>query len=223
MRFVSRLDVYSKLGIRGASIVAAIVFAAILWPPNLQAQQVAAPTEGRQYFSVGLNLNPGFLSDPGAQTGDYAFTTAGMLQLGMTHLITRHFFMSAEAQAGVQWMRANSAAKDGAAPSSSNFAWQVGIYGHWLPFGRDKGWVASPGIHLFRAHLDDAPLQVLAAELRLGRYIWSDEEHFLLIQAGYSFPFIQGLAQPTDFENSETWAQQDWTFHRFSIGFEYGF
>lgn len=220
MRYLSELRTSSKPALRGSVALVAMLCATAFSLSDAQAQQVAQPNEGRQYFTVGLSLDPGFMLD---STADTAFTSAGMAQVGLSHTINRYFFMSAEAEAGVQWMRAHTAGKDGAAPSASDFAWQVGIYGHLLPFGQESGWVANAGIHLFTAHLEDAPLQVLGGELRLGRYIWTTDERFLLVQVGYALPILQGLARPAQYDENDPWADENWSFHRLSLGFQYGF
>jgi len=204
----------------GLRLLLALLCALAFGIPNLHAQEIALPNDGRQAFTLGLSLNPGILHDPGAAD---ALTGAGMGQIGLTQIINSNFFMSAEAHAGVQWMRAHSAAKDGAAPSASHFAWQVGVYAHWLPFAQEHGWVLNAGLHHFQVHLDDAPLQVMGGEVRLGRYLWSEDERFLLVQVGYSLPIIQGLSRPDEFDNDDAWADENWSFHRFSLGFSYGF
>ncbi len=123
----------------------------------------------------------------------------------------------------MQWINDNTADKDASAPSSTNFAWQLGLHMNWLPLGEELGFVTTGGIQLFQAHLDDAPLQILGGELRVGKYIWTEEEDFLLVQAGYTAPFIQGLDRPTEFGETSEWSDRNWSFHRFSIGFQYGF
>lgn len=204
----------------GLRLLVALLGALAFGIPNLHAQEVALPNDGRQALTLGLSLNPGVLHDPDAAD---ALTGAGMGQVGLTQIINAHFFMSAEAHAGVQWMRPHTAAKDGAAPGASHFAWQIGVYAHWLPFAQAHGWVVNAGIHHFQVHLDDAPLQVMGGEVRLGRYLWSDDERFLLVQVGYSLPIIQGLSRPDEFDPDDAWADENWSFHRFSLGFSYGF
>jgi hypothetical protein len=223
--------------------VSPVIFALILLAPagamlpaTARAQEVALPKEGMQYFTFGLSLNPGFIYDPdadqvahgeGARGGDgpsnYALGAAGMAEVGITQIINRRFFMSAEAQVGLQWLNEHTADKDGSAPSSTSFAWQLGLYMQWLPLGEELGFVSSAGLQLFRVRLDDAPLQILGAEFRLGKYIWTAQENFLLVHVGYTLPFIEGLSRPTEFDSNATWAEEDWTFHRFSLGFQYGF
>lgn len=201
----------------------ASLFAALSAPTAARADSVVLPKKGMQYFTFGLSLNPGLLHDDGDGSST-TFGASGMGSVGLHQILTRNFFMSAEGQLGLQWLDEHTADKDGAAPASSNFAWQLGLYAHWLPFGEEMGLSSAVGLHLFQAHLDDAPLQVLGGELRLGKYIWTADESFLLVQLGYSAPIIQGLDQPTDFSGGEDpFEERSWTFHRFSIGFQYGF
>lgn len=203
-----------------------LVAAALAFPATASADGVVLPKKGMQYFTFGLSLNPGFLYDESAElSGEStaAVTAAGMGQIGVTQIVTRTFYMSAEAQAGLQWLNDNTADKDADAPSSSNFAWQLGLLAHWLPLGEDLGFETAFGLHIFQAHLEDAPLQVLGADLRLGKYMWQEDEKFLLVQLGYSAPLIQGLNRPTAFGDVSEWSDRNWSFHRFTIGFQYGF
>ncbi len=200
--------------------------AAVMAPSSAWADNIKLPKRGMQYFTVGLSLNPGFLHDETASSvglSTTALTAAGMAELGITQIVARNFYMSAEARAGLQWLNDNTADQDGHAPSSKNFAWQLGLYMQWLPLGEDLGLVGTAGLHLFRVQMTDAPLQVLGGEIRIGKYFWTDDEHFLLLEAGYSAPIIQGLDRPTSFDANSTWAERNWSFHRFSLGFEYGF
>ncbi len=214
------LQAFSKLLVMGA------VAGALALPQPAQAD-VVLPKKGKQYFTAGMSLDPGFLYDSSASELDdissTSLTAATMASLGVTQIINRSFFMAAEGRVGMQWFDDNTAAKTGEADSSKNFAWQLGLYGHWLPFEDKLGLVAVGGMHLFQVHADDAPLQVLAGELRLGKYIWTANEDFLLVQLGYSAPFIQGFNRPTDFSGESEWADRNWTFHRFTLGFQYGF
>ncbi|MFP4597701.1 MAG: hypothetical protein ACLFVJ_05590 [Persicimonas sp.] len=202
------------------------VAAALATPQTAQAD-VVLPKKGKQYFTAGMSLDPGFLYDSSASELDEvpstSLTAATMASLGVTQIINRSFFMAAEGRLGMQWLDDNTAAKSGEADSSKNFAWQLGLYGHWLPFEDELGLVAVGGMHLFQIHADDAPLQVLGAELRLGKYIWTANEDFLLVQIGYSAPFIQGFNRPTEFTAESEWTERNWTFHRFTLGFQYGF
>jgi hypothetical protein len=203
-----------------------LLFAVVASPARAHADSVVLPKKGMQYFTLGLTLNPGFLQDDTGElngVSNTAFAVAGMGQVGVTQIVTRTFYMSAEAQLGLQWLDEHTADQDANAPSSTNFAWQLGLYMQWLPLGDELGFVTAGGLSLFQTHLEDAPLQVLGGELRLGKYIWTEEEEFLLVQVGYLAPFIQGLDRPTEFDPENVWEDRNWSFHRFSIGFQYGF
>jgi hypothetical protein len=201
------------------------VLAVLAWSLPASAE-VVLPKKGMRYFTWGLSLNPGVVFDDGnsQRESSSAFSTAGMADLGITQVINRNFFMSAEARLGIQWMDSHTATLDGQPTAASNsLAWQLGLNGHWLPLGEDVGLMGAAGLHLFRAHLDEASLQVLGAEMRLGKYIWGEDEQFLLLQIGYSAPFIQGLSRPQDFSGEAERTERTWSFHRFMLGFQYGF
>lgn len=210
-------------------------FGLSFFPAGAAAQQVVLPRKGMQYITAGLSLDPGFIYDSSAQARSntapgtlsasaYALGAAGMAEVGITQIINPQFFMSAELGAGAQWLREHTAAPEGVAESGAHFAWQAGLYAHWLPFGDLAGYAGSAGVQLFRAHLEDAPLQMLAADIRLGKYLWTSDERFLLLQIGYALPLIQGLSRSTDFDESGAQLPEEtWSFHRFSLGFQYGF
>jgi hypothetical protein len=206
-------------------LTTALLAAVAALPTPAHAQSVVLPKEGMQYFTAGLSLNPGILHDSGNSNrgSQSAVAAAGMGQLGVTQIITRTFYMSAEAQVGLQWFDEHTADQDADASSSTSFAWQLGLNMQWLPLGEELGLVTSGGLHLYQVQLDDAPLQVLGGELRVGKYIWTADEEFLLVQLGYTAPLIQGLDRPTEFDATNEWEDRSWSFHRFSIGFQYGF
>lgn len=208
------------------------VSSGVLWSAPAGAQQIKLPRKGMQYFTWGMSLDPGFLYDPTAQSlrGDagaahrskYTLTGAGMATMGLTQVINPQFFMAVEGGAGLQWMRPHTAARDGMGPSATRFAWQLGLNGQWLPFGEEVGWMAGAGLQLYRVQLADAPLQLLGADFRLGKYFWTDDERLLLLQFGYTLPLIQGLSRPDQFDTGG-WRDENWSFHRFRLGFVYGF
>lgn len=202
------------------------VVAALTAPTAVEAD-VLLPKKGMQYFTAGMSLNPGVMHDDSAGDLDDVSTlspaASGMLDVGLTQIINTSFFMTAEASLGMQWFNDHTAAREGEAGSSSNLAWQVGLMGNWLPFDEELGLVGGAGLHLFQAHLSDAPMQVLGGDLRVGRYIWAEDEQFLLLHLGYSAPLIQGLNRPDQFGEGDDFADRNWTFHRFTLGFQYGF
>lgn len=215
-----------------AAIAALSVAVCMLCGAPASAQQLKMPRKGMQYFTWGMSLDPGFLYDPGAEAlrGDagaatrtkYAFTTAGMVRMGLTQVINSQFFMAVEGGVGLQWMRPHTAARDGLGPSATRLAWQLGLGGQWLPLGEETGWMVSAGLELYRVQLADAPLQLLGADWRVGKYFWTDDERFLLVQLGYTLPLIQGLSRPEQFDTAG-WRDEDWSFQRFTLGFVYGF
>ena len=192
------------------------------------AEKVHLPRVGQQYLSVGLTLQPGFLYDettPDARNwSSVAATGAGTTRFGFHQIVSETFLMSAEADLGVQWMNEHTAQTQGRADSELAFSWQVGLQGRWLPFGERAGWAVGGGPHLFNAHLAERPLQSLGLGLSAGRYIWESDEDFVLLQLGYSIPFIQGLTQGNDFQTQDdSRVPKDWTFHRFTLSIQYGF
>lgn len=209
-------------------ILAACVVAAVLTIPGaVCAQDVVLPREGMQYFSAGLSLNPGLLYDSNADQfpARDALTASGggTLRIGLHQLLTRSFVMSVEGEIGAQWLDDHTATVDGVRESALDVAWQLGVIARWLPLGDAGGFSTGLGAHFFRMALEDAPLQILGGELRLGKYFWQDDERFLLLEFGYALPLIQGLTLPPDFDGTRGEVERTWSFHRFSIGFQYGF
>jgi opacity protein-like surface antigen len=199
----------------------------LLAPTPAQAQDVVLPREGMQYFATGLSLNPGLLYDRNADefpTQDtFTASGGGRLRLGLHQLLTRNFVMSVEAELGAQWLDEHTATVEGVRESGLDIAWQLGVMARWLPLGDQSGFATGLGAHFFRMALQDAPLQVLGGELRIGKYFWQEDERFLLVELGYTYPLIQGLTLPPDFDGTRGPVERTWSFHRFSIGFQYGF
>lgn len=203
------------------------LIAGLLLPSVVAAQEVILPREGMQYFAAGLSLNPGLLYDRNAD--DYptqdAFTAAGggTVRAGLHQLINRHLVMSIEAEIGAQWLDDHTATAEGVRESALDVAWQAGVMARWLPLGDFSGVSTGLGVHFYRMSLEDHPLQVLGGELRIGKYFWQDDERFLLLEFGYAVPLIQGLTLPPDFDGTRGPVERTWSFHRASIGFQYGF
>lgn len=191
------------------------------------AQDVRLPHVGRQFLTAGLQLEPGILHDPGAEGREAparnALNLTGQVVLGLHHIQSTQFYMSGELGLGLGYFDAHGAAPDGTGEQDLAFAWQAGLVGRWLPWEDQAGWTVGLGAHLYRAFLDEAPLNALAFEPRLGRYVWRDDDHFVLLEAGYAFSFIQGLSLPSPFtreEDAPPYVARSWTFHRWSLGLQ---
>lgn len=200
-----------------------------LAPADAQSKEVHLPRVGQQFLAVGLSLQPGFVYDethpdaPGFNTVTPA--AAGMGRFAFHQIIAETFMMSAEADLGLQWFNEHTARVSGRASSELAFGWQVGLYGRWLPFGEREGWTVGGGPQWYNVYLSGQPLQSLGLDLRAGRYIWQNTEEFVLVELGYSVPFIQGLQRDNDLISGESdpGEPKNWTFHRFSITVQYGF
>ncbi len=181
---------------------------------------------GNQWLSTGLSLQPGLMIDGTAPKLDgfagISPTFAQMLTLGLTHAVATRFYAGAELNLGVQWFNEHTASASAKADSEFAFAWQAGLIGRFVPGGDEGGSFGGFGIHVLRAGLEDTPLFVFAAEARVGTLIWVGEE-FAMLEVGYAFPFIQGLAFGTNFGGAEPAQSQDWSFHRFLITISKGF
>lgn len=201
--------------------------AALLAPSLAAAQQVVLPKTGRQYVGVGLSLHPGFVYDAEADDVDadtVSPTVAGMVRLALHQLITEQFMMALEADVGVQWLDEHTMDPGRDAASSRELAWQIGLIGRWMPFGEAQGTAAGLGVHMFRIEFDEASLQSMGFDLRVGQYLWTQDEAFVLLDFGYALPLIQGLDYPTDFTGqADQRPEREWSLHRFSLGFQYGF
>ncbi len=150
-----------------------------------------------------------------------------MLRLGFHQILARQLIMSGELDGGIQWMNEHTAESQGRADSEIAATWQFALLGRWLPAGERSGWFVGVGPHYYNAYLADRPLQSLGVDLRAGQFLWQDNEDFLLLEIGYSVPFIQGLssssAVQTESGEVSTAPPGDWTFHRFGLNIEYGF
>jgi hypothetical protein len=213
------------LGLAASLIV---VFAAAVFPPEpASAEQFRPPRIGQSFVAAGFSLQPGFLYDgvDPANTGLSPVAPAGatMGKIGFHQILAKQFIMSAEADIGAQWVDEHTAQIDGQADSEWAVSWQLGLYGRWLPFGDRAGWSFGAGPEFYHAYLQGQGLQSLGLGLRVGRYIWTREEHFVLVEFGYSAPFIQGLKRGENFGQSDDSVNKNWTFHRFGLSIQYGF
>jgi hypothetical protein len=200
------------------------------WPASVEADPLRMPRVGQQYLSVGGSLQPGFVHDR-TIPGDPAWskvsaTGGGLLRLGFHQIVSRQLVMSGELDGGLQWMNEHTAETRGRADSETALTWQIAILGRWLPFGEREGWFLGVGPHYYNAYLDDRPLQSIGFDLRAGRLLWQSNEDFLLLEIGYSAPFVQGLTAGSGVRSNSSDSSpppSDWTFHRFGLSFEYGF
>jgi len=231
---MSRVDPNDRRHTVRRLVTAAIVFLTIgASTTDAASQGVELPRLGKQYGSVGVMIQPGFVHDPtfprgtgpsGEQWNRLTPAAGGVAQFAFHQIVTHHFLMTAEAQLGLQWLDEHTVHREGRTNSETVFAWQLGLLARWLPAGEQAGWQIGAGPSLYRAYLDDSALQMLGVDLRAGRFLWQSDEDFVLMEIGYVIPAIQGLDKPPDFsaEPNED-APSDWTFHRFGLSVQYGF
>lgn len=227
-RLVSVATGLLRSAIRGAAALLAATLLVVAGTSEVHAEDVRMPRIGQQFFTLGLNLQPGFVYDRTApddpEWGVVAPTGAGMFRAGFHQIVSESFLMSADVDIGLQWLNEHTAETTGRAASELAFAWQLALVGRWVPGDDQSGWTVGGGPHLYQAYLADRPLQSLGLDLKAGRYIWRGNENFVLVELGYALPFIQGLNRDNDFgdENPDA-VPKNWTFHRFSISLQYGF
>jgi len=221
VRFFARASPW----VAALSVVAASLFAS---SSEARADPIRMPRIGQQFFTVGLNLQPGFMFDdnPPADPdwGTVSPTNASMARVGFQQIVSESFLMSVDADLGVQWLNEHTAERRGRADSEFAVAWQLAITGRWVPGSGQSGWSFGGGPHLYTAHLRDRPLQSIGFDLKAGRYIWQRDEKFVLVELGYAVPFVQGLTRDdTVSGDREEFAPKNWTFHRFSFSIQFGF
>ncbi len=190
------------------------------------ASEVSAQSRvGEQWLAAGMTLSPGFVHHQRYGSTDRTTTIGGLrARLGLHHLVTSRLVMAAEVELGQGWYNRHRAAPDGYADSDHHFAWQAGVMGRFLFRDDGTGPVVGTGLHIYRAALEEAPVQSLAFDVRPGWYLWKGDE-FVLFELGYAIPFLEGLALPTDFSGQPNpdLVEKAWTLHRFAIGLSYGF
>lgn len=193
----------------------------------VMAQGMHLPIVGRQFPTVGFSLAPGFIYDgaaEGTEVGLIAPTGGGTVRLGLQHVVSRSLSMNGELEGGLHYFTPHTASPFETAPSQLAFAWQVTMLARWFPIGEQAGWTGAVGGHYFRARLGDAPLLSLGADLRLGRFIWTSDERFIIIEAGYGAPLLQGLSISTAVADQVGEVRErTWALHRFSLGLTMAF
>lgn len=199
-----------------------LIATTLVWGANVHA--FTPPKVGQQYLMVGVTNEPGIMIDDTAPAGisKNAIVWSERLRLGLLHAVDAHFYASAEFELGGMYLNPHTANSQGAATSETALAWQFAIAGRFIPAGDTGGLHLGAGISLMRASLKDAPLYELGFDARTGLILWQGDS-FGLLDIGYTFPFIEGLAFPTDFGGTQQRATQDWTLHRAFISLSIGF
>ena len=211
---------------RRAMCVAACLAALAL--PTSASAQVSEAKFGQQFLSVGFAVEPGLLVDDQAPEGvdglyPASITYAPMLRVGIHHIVSAQFMMSAELDAGFQWVNDHTATPEESRGAEFVSAFDMSIVGRFIPSGTLSGFHVGAGLNWFRANLEDAPAQILGADLRLGALVWQNDETVVVIDAGYVVPLIQGLELPTDFTGEANPSAQTWWWHRVVIGAQVNF
>lgn len=193
----------------------------------VMAQGMHLPIVGRQFPTLGFSLAPGFIYDgaaEGTEVGLISPTGGATVRLGLQHVVSRSLSMNGEFEVGLHYLSPHTASPFETAPSQLALAWQVSMLARWFPIGEESGWTGAIGGHYYSARLSDAPLLSLGADLRLGRFIWTSDERFIIIEAGYGAPLLQGLTiSRTLADQVGEVRERTWSFHRFSLGLTMAF
>ncbi len=209
------------------TLLIASIALAIFAPSGASAQDAGARF-GQKFVTIGMSAQPGLLTDAEADPdvpGLYAnaYTHAQLIKLGLHHVMGTQFMMSGELDLGVQWVNEHTASRGDSSPSEYALAFQASVLGRFIPSGDLGGFQAGVGLQWFRAALEDAPIQTLGADLRVGAIVWQGDEHFAIFDVGYGVPLIQGLELPTDFTGEGGPVEQSWWWHRLSISTQVNF
>ena len=183
------------------------------------------PKTGRQWITAGFSLSPGVLHDKNGEsrgvTNDSLNVGLGY-RFGLWHALTPQFYMAAEAEIGSTYFRPHTAHPLGVSDTDNAISYQLGLMGRYLPFDDDGKLTLGLGLTLFRASLDDAPLQSLSAEARVGWLMWKGFR-FTTIELSYGVPVLAGLSLPAfDYDGTDP-VDKTWQFHRLGLIFSYGF
>ncbi|MEZ4461333.1 MAG: hypothetical protein R3E66_16770 [bacterium] len=192
--------------------------------PCATATAFTPPRIGHQYLTIGVTNEPGLMIDDTAPEGvsQHAVVWSQRLRLGLQHAVHTNFYASAEVELGGTYFNPHTANASGKSASDGAFAWQVAVATRVIPGGDDGGFHLGWGISLMRASLEESPLYVLGFDVRTGFLLWQGDS-FGLIDVGYVFPFIQGVALPADFSGMQERASQDWSLHRAFVSLNVGF
>lgn len=148
---------------------------------------------GRQFFTVGLEVQGGAVID---HRDDLQFSPAigPRARVGIHHIITRNFSMNAELSAGATYFTEHIMAPGGQGPAQTRLDWRLAVLARRQPVGPTTGWTFAGGIDYRQAHLKDGRLVQFGLDGRLGRYLWTDDERFLIVELGLHAPIWEGLA-----------------------------
>ena len=217
---------------RRAALAALVTSLGLMLSISEARSQMLMPRVGQNFTTLGLGLNPALMVNGQAlPTGDgrYGELAAGLsttARLGLQQMISGALAASAEVELGWMWLNEHTAAPDGQADEGYGLFWQVALAGRWLPGGNLEGPSLGLAMNYAGVNLEEGDLRTLGLEPRLGYYAWGVEgTSFALVEIGWTVPLIAGLNQPSAEFAAEPaqQASQDWTLHRFSFGFHFGF
>ena len=161
--------------------------------PTATAQNIHLPMVGRQFPTLGLELHGGTIFDWTGDDLDYSPVVGPRARVGLHHIVTQRLSMNAEFSAGASYFGEHPVAPDGQGPSQIRFDWRLGLLARHFQLGEDSGWTFAGGLNYRRAHLQEGSLIQFGPDLRLGRFLWTSDERFLIIELAAHTPVFSGL------------------------------
>lgn len=199
-----------------------ILLFALALPAPVLAQNVHLPIVGRQFFVIGLEAQGGAVVD---YREDLQFSPAlgPRIRVGIHHIITRNFAMNAELSAGATYFAEHIVAPHGEGDAQIRPDWRISVLARRQAVGPINGWTFAGGLDYRQAHLKEGRLVQFGLDGRLGRYLWTQDERFLIVELAVHAPIWEGLALK-DFtgELAET-IPNDWILPSMSLAIVWAF
>lgn len=191
-------------------------------PAPALAQNVHLPIVGRQFFTVGPEFQAGAVVDYRDEP-QLSLATGPRLRVGIHHIITRNFAMNAELSAGATYFADHIMAPHGQGQAQIRPDWRLSVLARRKPVGHTQGWTFAGGLDYRQAHLKDGRLVQFGLDARLGRYLWTQDERFIILELGLHAPIWEGLVVK-DFTGELAQTIPDkWIFPSMSLAIQWAF
>ncbi len=198
----------------------ALVLAA---PLTVQAQQVHRPIVGSQMFTLGVEAQGGAVVDWIDDDLGLSPAAGARARIGLHHVISDRLSMNAEFAPGATYFAPHPVAPDGAAPSQTRLDWHVALLARRFRIGLTSGFTFAGGIYYRQTHLAGGRLLQLGGDLRLGRFVWTSDETFFIVELGLRGPFIEGLNVSQFTADDAVNIPDQWTYPQASLGIQWAF
>lgn len=174
-------------------------------------------------FTLGVNGHGGAVFDWSGDGLSLSPAAGGQASLGLHHIITDRFSMQAEFSAGATYFGPHPMAPRGEGPAQVRPDWRLSFVGRHFAVANTSGWTLGGGLYYRQANLQQGRLLQLGADLRAGRFLWTADERFLIVDLHIRAPVIEGL-NISEFDTEEARSvPAQWAYPSAGLGIIWAF